>query len=229
VTVPAADEEGVSDGLAYVVYLPDEPPLGGVVILHGAGSAKESHLDFARRCRAAGLAALAFDARGHGASGGRMDGRAVEDVAAMAALLRERLGSRLPIGLRGSSMGGWFALVAAAGCGASAVVAICPASGAGLRRGLRDGRFSFASDRGTLDPLLAAHDERRAAAALGGALLLLHAEGDEVVPVELSRELHAAAPGSRLIAVPGGHHRSVQHDAELQGEAVRFLAKRLGG
>ena len=43
----------------------------------------------------------------------------------------------------------------------------------------------------------------------------MHAEGDEQVPVELSRALHAAAPGSRLIAVPGGHHRSIQHDAEL--------------
>jgi uncharacterized protein len=58
-------------------------------------------------------------------------------------------------------------------------------------------------------------------------LMLQHAEGDERVPVEGSRELHAAAPGSRLVAVPGGDHRSVQHDPELQALAVRFIARAL--
>jgi uncharacterized protein len=47
------------------------------------------------------------------------------------------------------------------------------------------------------------------------------------VPIASSRALHAAAPGSRLVAVPGGHHRSVQHDAELQALAVRFIARAL--
>ena len=37
--------------------------------MHGAGSAKESHFDFARGCRDEGMAALAY-ARGHGRSGG---------------------------------------------------------------------------------------------------------------------------------------------------------------
>jgi len=228
VTVSEPTERAVHDGLAYVLYAPPAGAAGGVVILHGAGSAKESHLDFARRCLAAGLAAIAFDARGHGASEGALDGRAIADVAGMAALLRARTGAAA-IALRGSSMGGYLALAAAREAGAAAVVAICPASAAGLRRGLREGRFAFRADAEALDATLAAHDERDAAAALGDALLLLHAEGDEVVPVEHSRELHALAPGSRLIAIPGGHHRSIQHDAELQGETVRWLRKRLGG
>jgi hypothetical protein len=25
--------------------------------------------------------------------------------------------------------------------------------------------------------------------------------------------------------IPGGHHRSIQHDLELQGEAVRFVER----
>ena len=39
--------------------------------------------------------------------------------------------------------------------------------------------------------------------------------------------LHQAAtmPGRRLIVLPGGHHRSIQHDAEMQGEALRFIAR----
>ena len=59
------------DGLAYALFLPEGEPRGGVVILHGAGSCKESHFDFARAARAAGLAAVAFDQRGHGESDGR--------------------------------------------------------------------------------------------------------------------------------------------------------------
>ena len=56
-------------------------------------------------------------------------------------------------------------------------------------------------------------------------MLLLHAEGDEQVPVEHSRELAALlrSPNSRLITLPGGHHRSIQHDAEMQAVSLRFI------
>jgi hypothetical protein len=33
--------------------------------------------------------------------------------------------------------------------------------------------------------------------------------------------------GSRLITLPGGHHRSIQHDPELQAVSLRFLGKAL--
>src|SRR5256885_1773272 len=140
---------------------------------------------------------------------------------------------RLPIGKTGESccraaMGGYLALVAAKAAGARAVVAICPAGGAGLARGLRDGRFAFDVDAEALGAVLAEHDELRAAEQLDVPLLLLHAEGDEVVPVEHSRALHFAAAGSRLVAVPGGHHRSVQHDPELQALSVRFIRDAVG-
>jgi len=217
-------ETGTTDGLAWARFAPRGEALGGVVILHGAGSTKESHYDFARACAASELAALAFDARGHGASAGPLDGRALDDVAAMVALLRER-GGVARVALRGSSMGGYLALAAAAGARADAVVAICPASAGGLLRGLHAGRFDFEADATSLAPVLEANEALDAAAALGVPLLLLHAEGDETVPVAQSRALHAAAPASRLIAVPGGHHRSVQHDPELQGEAIRWLRK----
>jgi uncharacterized protein len=213
-------EIGVHEGLAYALFLPSGEALGGVVIVHGADSAKESHFDFARACRAAGLAAVAFDLRGHGESPGPLDGRLLDDVAAVAELLPP--GPRL---VRGSSLGGYVALLAGVRLAAAGVVAICPASGDGVRRALRRDRFGFAADAGALDQLLAAHDETAAAAALGPRLMLQHAEGDDVVPVMLSRALHAAAPGSRLVEVPGGHHRSVQHDPELQAAAVRFLLR----
>jgi pimeloyl-ACP methyl ester carboxylesterase len=211
---------GRLDGLAYALFEPPDRPLGGVVILHGAGSSKESHFDFARLCRASGLAAVCFDQRGHGDSDGALDDRVVDDVAAIRTLLpRDR-----PAGLRGSSMGGWLALVAAERVRAAAVVAICPATSEGLLRGLRQRRFAFDAERPALDRVLAAQDPEAAAAGLGDRLLLLHAEGDETVPVEVSKRLHELAPASRLVVTPGGHHRSIQHDGELQALAVRFLA-----
>jgi uncharacterized protein len=224
VKVEPPAELGMEDGLSFALFLPASAPLATVVVLHGAGSCKESHFDFARACRAGGLAAVCFDMRGHGESEGSLDGRALSDVAAMAALARDRTGVDA-VALRGSSMGGYLALVAAADASAAAVVAICPASAAGLARGLRDERFEFRADPEGLGSVLAAHDELRAAEALDVPLLLLHAEGDEVVPVEHSRALHIAAAGSRLVAVPGGHHRSVQHDGELQALSIRFVTR----
>lgn len=206
-------------GLAYELALPDGAARGAVVVLHGAGSRKENHRDFASLCAARGLAAIVFDQRGHGASDGALDARAIDEVAAIASLLP----AGVPLFLRGSSMGGFLALAAAAQVGAAGVVAICPAGREMLLHGLRSGRFDFRADRAALEPLIAAVDLEAAARALGPRLLLVHAEGDDRVPCAHSRSLHAAAPGSRLIAVPGGDHHSAQHDPELQAAAVGFL------
>ena len=54
----------------------------------------------------------------------------------------------------------------------------------------------------------------------------MHAEGDDVVPLRRSAELHDLAAGSSFIRVPGGDHGSVQHDPALQLDAVRFLLAR---
>ena len=85
---PQPPELGDHNGLAYALFMPARHPECGVVILHGAGSAKESHFDFARGCRADGIAALAFDARGHGQSPGAFGPGAIDDVLEMVALLR---------------------------------------------------------------------------------------------------------------------------------------------
>jgi uncharacterized protein len=223
-------ESGCNDGLAFTLWMPEEPIRGGIVILHGAGSCKESHHGFARAALPLGFAALAFDQRGHGQSAGPMDERALEDVRSMAQLLRARIGEpESRIAIRGSSMGGLLAILAASIVDARAVVAICPASAEGLRRGLRSGTLRFEADAPALDALLAVHELDPVARSLEIPLLLLHAEGDEQVPVQHSRELAALvrSPGSRLITVPGGHHRSIQHDPELQAVSLRFVRKAL--
>jgi pimeloyl-ACP methyl ester carboxylesterase len=202
----------------------------GVVVLHGAGSCKENHYDFARAAIALGIAALSFDQRGHGESDGPMDGRAVDDVVAMAALLMSELGTPdAGVALRGSSMGGYLAIRAAEQAGARAVVAICPASGAGLRRGLHDGSLRLDADVPALGAVLESVELGAVVARLEIPILLLHAQGDEQVPVQHSRELAASlrSPQSRLIELPGGHHRSIQHDEELQAVSLRFVERAL--
>ena len=46
-----------------------------LLILHGADSSKEHHFDFARVVRGAGMTAVLYDARGHGASPGALCAR----------------------------------------------------------------------------------------------------------------------------------------------------------
>jgi len=42
----------------------------------------------------------------------------------------------------------------------------------------------------------------------------------------VSRELYeAAGRPKRLLLLPGGHHRSLQHDRELQAESLKFIEK----
>jgi len=225
---PPRPELGSHDGLAWALYLPDEQPTAGVVICHGAGSAKESHFDFGRAAQAIGLAALAYDARGHGHSEGALGPGAWEDALTMCELLRSTAGVS-EVALRGSSMGGFTAIGAAslARGQVAAVAAICPATEEGLLRGLRTGHLEgFRADREALGRWLVTVSVRDAAASLAPdtALLLMHAKGDEQVPYTVSEELYAAAgEPKRLLLVPGGHHRSLQHDMEIQAASLRFI------
>jgi len=228
---PDPPELGSHDGLAYALFLPEDEPRAGVVILHGAGSAKESHFDFARGCRADGIAALAYDARGHGRSGGRFGPGALDDVQAMVELLRAHAG---PVALRGSSMGGFQAIHAAArDPDLCAVVAICPAPEDGLLRSLRSGEpLRFECDEPETELWLESLDIFEAAGRLGPrtGLLLLHARGDESVPWTVSERLHEAAhEPKRLLLLPGGHHRSIQHDLELQAVSRRWILEAARG
>jgi uncharacterized protein len=228
-------EEGIAGDRPYLLWLPEaDPPYPGMLILHGAGSRKENHADFGRACAARGWAALAYDQRGHGESTDEMGPAALADVGRMAAFLAGRDdvdGAR--VCARGSSLGGFMAIHAAASSDSIAgAIAICPAGEDDLRRGLRSGTLEFrASDdaRSVLEAWLGEHDLRDAVELMDQKpLLLAHARGDEQIPYTWSEELYErAADPRKLIVVAGGHHRSVQHDRELQEVALRWIEREL--
>lgn len=202
------------------MWVSDTDPIGGIVILHGAGSRKENHFGIAREFAAAGITSICFDQRGHGESDGPMDGRIIDDAVTIAGLLPAG-----PIAIRGSSMGGWVALAAAERCDASALMAICPTTAEQLAEGARSGRFPFDCDVAAVCSVL----DRGNPPAPSIPTLLMHASGDEIVPVSRSRELaeRLSHPGSRWLEVPGGHHRSLQHDPEMVALGVRFIGSAL--
>jgi uncharacterized protein len=228
-------EMGEHEGRPYMLWAPEsQPPWRAMVIVHGAGSRKENHGDFGRACAASGWAALAYDQRGHGQSTDSMSPEALADVGRMARFLAGIDGvDASTVCVRGSSMGGFMAIQAAATSDAVAgAIAICPAGAQHLTRGLRSDELQMRIDSDGVDALaswLAEHDLRQAVELMGSKpLLLIHARGDDQIPADWSEELHARATDPRkLILLPGGHHRSAQHDAELHGIALRWLERNL--
>ena len=90
-------EQGFHGDLAYTLWLPKGEPWGGMVVIHGAELVQgEPPRHGARRPRG-GPCGGRFDLRGHGETGGAIDARMLEDIAAIASLLPR------PLALRGSS------------------------------------------------------------------------------------------------------------------------------
>lgn len=125
------------------------------------------------------------------------------------------LGHR-PLGLRGSSLGGFLALHAASRHpDVRAVVAICPARPSSLAR-LYEDDWPLSLP---LEPEMAAP---------GIARGFWHATGDERVPWQTTFALSQRAPQPRhLRIVMGGHHRSLQHDPGVLADTIRFLREHL--
>ena len=207
-----------SDGLrlAGLLYRPAGAPRGALLVCHGAGSRKENHQPMGEQAAAAGLAALTFDFRGHGQSGGVMDPQGWHDAAAAGEALL-RLSGAPWLAARGASMGGCLLLQAAhARPGLfGALITLCPADGATLVRGLerleqpggRDDPYFARFDAAALRPFLARLDLVALATGMP-RVLLAHARDDEEVPFAHSERLaQVLAPPTRFIVLDeGGHH-----------------------
>ena len=202
-----------------------DPGAPGVVILHGYGSRKDNHTDFAARLRARGVWALVPDLRGHGGTPGPMDEGMIGDVLACLDDLAHRGAGAL--GLRGSSMGGFLALTCAPlHADVRAVVAICPARPESLATRLGDDwplRHRLGDDWPLRHPL-GPSTWRRDGVARG----FWHATGDEVVPWGNTYHLWSRATQPKHLRIEmGGHHRSLQHDPAIQSATEAFLLRHL--
>lgn len=185
-----------------------------VLIVHGLDSRGANHHDFALRLARWGITAMAIDLRGHGESAGRLDAGAPGDVRAALDLLAMR--GHGPLGLRGSSLGGFLSvLVGGHDERVGAIVALATARGEPLARRLGQ-RWPAEVDLGA------------AARSPGRARLYIHARGDEVVPWGHSAVLAGISPPPvRLRIAMGGDHRSLQHDPAIQEMSAAFLAEHL--
>src|SRR5947209_13720865 len=179
-----------------------------ILVCHGFGSRKENHAGFAEMAASEGFASLIMDLRGHGESEGSIDGNVFNDVAAGLAYLQGRPEvNPTRIAVRGSSMGAWLAVHTAARLpDLWAVVAFCPVSElfmtniaeeAGMvQRGHASPSLAAITatmpkvDVNSLAQLLYRLDISRSVGHISPRpLLIVHAEGDEVVPVHISEKL----------------------------------------
>ena len=125
--------------LAGRLFRPAAAPTGALLVCHGAGSRKENHELMGEQAAAAGLAALTFDFRGHGESGGEMGPDGWRDAVAAGRRLLAESGAPW-LAARGASMGGCMLLLAALARPElfRSLVLLCPADGASLLAGLDD-------------------------------------------------------------------------------------------
>jgi len=212
----------------------------GIIVCHGFGSRKESYADFGERGAAAGYAVLIMDLRGHGESGGEVDANIFNDVAAAMLYLQNRPEvNPMSIAIRGSSMGGWLAIHTAAHLrDITHVAAYCPANETGLTILMEEMAMV---QRGHPSPLVPENpprvnvnsilqlvyrlDIRKAARRIHPRpFLLVHCEGDEVVPPHISQQIYDDAMEPKTLwLIPGGHHRFAQHDPETDERMLEWL------
>jgi pimeloyl-ACP methyl ester carboxylesterase len=106
-----------------IVWPVDTPPVAAVVFIHGSGP-QTRNLALARRFAATGVAALVYDKRGAGRSGGDYEAAQsvsgpniallADDAVAALELLADRMEpTAAPVGLAGISQAGWIAPLAA--------------------------------------------------------------------------------------------------------------------
>jgi len=223
--------------IAATISLPEgvAPPYPAVIACHGLGSNKSRYVDLTSALSAEGIAALAFDWRGHGESTGCLDQNTLNDVAAILAYLQGQANiDAKRIAILGASMGGHFTLRAAQRFGdLCAAVVICPAAGAKLVSMCSDAsywtgepsyRFTrFRHPEFVLDML--ASDLFAAARQIAPRpVFFIHGEEDDLIPWQQTLALHAwANEPKRLRIEPGAGHSDVRQLPAVHQDIVSWL------
>lgn len=159
---------GTAGGLEGIAHIPDSAPRAIAVVAHplptmGGTMENKVAVTLAKAFAELGCAALRFNFRGVGASGGEFTGGEGEeqDMIAVARYAQEQFGAVLPLLLSGFSFGGYVAARAAQHLHPQHLVLAAPAVG----------RFAPSTELRTGMP------------AVSPDTLVIHGEHDEVVPL----------------------------------------------
>jgi dipeptidyl aminopeptidase/acylaminoacyl peptidase len=229
----------------------DTPGDRTIMILHGVSSARDNYINMevGRELAQRGFDIFMFDFRGHGGSGGDRTSLGeweTSDIAGALAYLRSRGVER--VGVLGYSMGASTALLAApdrleieaivSDSAFSDLFSVVERERA--RAGVPDlfsPGYVFAS-KALFGVDILANEPRRAIAQLANRpVLLIHADGDPLIPVEQAHELRDAAQAvgndnvELWIAPAGGHVAAFADNREEYLSRVaaffdKYLARR---
>jgi len=227
-------------GLVGVLYLArGGAPKPTALLLHGCPGLEQNR-DLAAALRDRGWNALVFHYRGCWGSGGRYDLRTIpRDVAAAVDYLRSGEHPSVDhdrIAVVGHSLGGWAAVLAAAGdqrlraaavCGAVASLAAMELSAADVRREIT--RFVAAEPEDferQRDEVAARPQPLDVAGSISPRpLLVVHGSDDEWVPAAHGRALYErGGEPRRYVEIAGANHSFSWHREQLRELITGWLA-----
>jgi pimeloyl-ACP methyl ester carboxylesterase len=196
-------------------------PRSVLLICHGIGEIVEWWLPVQRLMASEGVSSLVFDYTGYGRSTGKISARQFEDDAVAAFRYIETLRPEEPVSVLGFSLGTGVA---------AAAIGRMPAHRLVLCAGFPS--FQQAACRICLPqrwkhlapPIWRAEESLR---GMTLPVLVVHGENDELFPVELGRELHAACGDwAEWLLAPGQGHNQPFNRPEMAywGPVLRWLA-----
>lgn len=178
---------------------PPSPRLGHVLVCHGNAGNITSRAVYARLLLAVGFGVMLFDYRGYGHSSGSPseEGTYRDARAARTALLARPGVDPGRVFYLGESLGGAVALELATHH---------PPAGLILQSTFTSVRDMAGAVYPAIPRILVpdAYPSRRLIARLDAPLLVLHGDGDEIVPLRQGRALYDAAPGPKRLEIFNG-------------------------
>lgn len=222
--------------LAGVLHAPPGwPSVPCVVLCHGLLSSMESpkFKALAEALSLKGMAAVRFDFRGCGKSGGSLRDSTVsarlEDLASVIDFLAQGFGYRRPPGLMGSSMGGFVALLYAGSIASVPALSVWASpfaplelSGLKLHPESSDLGPAFFQDLRRHDLLLVKGKIRN--------LLVIHGEKDELIPVSHAHRIYGVGLAPKhMHLIPQADHRLSypSHRQEASTLTVKWFSEHM--
>lgn len=193
-----------------------------LLLFHGNGEVAADYDAGAARFAAIGAALAVAEFRGYGQSDGVPT---LRDVVGDARAIAETIPDG-PVIVMGRSLGGaaaheLFARPTARIAGVVLESAFSDLGGLILRRGLEPPASFTADELATFDPV-----GKLASGRL--PLLVLHGAADAIVAPSEARAAHAAAPGARLVFIPGRGHNDLSASPAYWDALGAFIAEVAG-